>query len=689
MAGWLPLFASPFGWNDLKIGNGGITTHFDSASDGTQVVSTDSFGGYIWDATANKWQQIMTYDRMPAGVDSAGFPIGSGFDTIVIDQNNTNNIWLQWKGNVYKSTNKCATVSYAGNWPNQYTHGWQSQDANPSKAWGPTLAVDPINSSVVYASTPNKGLYLTTDGGLTWTLQTTFAAGLPANAGTVASYPKIGTDATSLNPASFVAGNTVTFSNNSSNFGFTVNGTDAQSNVVQVWSASDPTKQFVGYVSTASSGTTFTLTIIAVFGSGAKTDWNVSYANNSVPSGDTISGGHRICFDESGGTSGGRTKNIYVHTYGVDTWFSNNAGSSWSSVSATNKPATIGNVVCDRLGVLWVVADDYPTLTANIWKYASGTWTNIDLSAAGGGGLTASYTGVAIDYANSASVTTVAFSATSSGFLAVSNDGGGTWTGQGRSAPNVNINSAPTDVVWVEGYYGAVSAFNIATGASLKFDRTGNGILYHCVEGVWYGVPSYAGGGSNVMQYTQKSRGIEEFIGIRCVSPQTGKVIITTWDFPGFYSDTFGSYPAASQIIQPGVTLPNGLELGHDVDYLWSNPNHMVAIVGDNANTSSNTYDCYSNDGGATWTVMSSLQTIGGGGGFIAVAANNTWVKCFSSHNGVTQPRKRRQMVALAGALQPSFPHTQMRIGGISHFMRPLADLWTATRPTEISTSIV
>lgn len=616
---------SPYGWRQIRIGNGGLIIQGDAHSDGTKVVTTDSFGGYVWDATANQWQQLLNASRMPNGTTNQ---IGDGFGAIVIDPSNSSNIYLQWQGNVYQSSNKGATITYSGDWPNQTTNFIPDSNVVPAKSWNPYMAVDPANSNIVYSSTASQGLFRTTNGGTNWTVVTGVFSALPCNVGGAPNTsPTAGTDTTSLT----VGTGTKAFANNSANFGFSA----ATSNWVQVWSASDPTASMFGQVSVGSSGTTFSLNVTSTSGSGTKSDWNVSGINFAHIGGSSVTGGgHRICFDVSGGTvtAFGQTvtKNVYVHTYNVGTYFSSDGGVTWTAVTSTGRPSGMRSMRVDKQGALWCVTDDYESATTNCKKYTGGTggtWSYLNF---GIGGITW-YDNVAIDIANSGTTAHVVFTEHGHNIIAYTDDAGATWTQNGGTgAGAVTLSSSAADVAWIDSVETFIGSWG---GNATFFDPSVSGRLYNCGEGVYYTTPAKSGGVNNIT-YTQQTRGIEEFISVRCVSPNSGSVILTTWDIPGFYTSSFSSYPSGN-ILPPGTSITQ-LEVGLDVDWLWSNPNRVVCNVGSTVNNILATnFSSVSSDGGQSWTQFATQQTHGSPGGFIAISDTNTWVQVFSSSSQI------------------------------------------------------
>lgn len=156
-------------WKQVKIGAGGWVTGIDIAPDGTMVARTDTYGAYIWNG--GKWVQLVTAASMPADVYGA-----SGVYEIRIAPSNSNILYMQVDGGLYKSVNKGATWT-------KTAFSAVSQDANgQNRMDGEKMAVDPGNPNIVYAGTQQNGLFVTRDGGNSW--QAVSAVPRGAEAGT-------------------------------------------------------------------------------------------------------------------------------------------------------------------------------------------------------------------------------------------------------------------------------------------------------------------------------------------------------------------------------------------------------------------------------------------------------------------------------------------------------------------------
>src|ERR1700733_9492638 len=157
-------------WQTLKVGGGGYVTGISVANDGAMVVRTDTNGAYLW--TGSQWQHIVTASSMPAGFDFTG----EGVYEIQVAASNSNVMYMTFGGYVFKSTNKGTT------WTQTAFSGFNDSNdpANDSyRMNGQKMAIDPNNPNIVYAGTPSNGLYVSKDGGTTWTR----VSAIPAAAG--------------------------------------------------------------------------------------------------------------------------------------------------------------------------------------------------------------------------------------------------------------------------------------------------------------------------------------------------------------------------------------------------------------------------------------------------------------------------------------------------------------------------
>src|SRR3984885_5342893 len=155
------------GWQTLKVGAGGFATGLDIDPDGAMVVRTDTNGAYLWNGT--QWVQLVTSSSMPAAFDFSG----QGVYEIQMAPSNSSIMYMMFDGHLFKSTNKGTTWTQTAFTP---------VSANPNDSYrynGQKMAIDPNNPNIVYVGTSSSGLFVSKDGGSTWSK----VSAIPAAAG--------------------------------------------------------------------------------------------------------------------------------------------------------------------------------------------------------------------------------------------------------------------------------------------------------------------------------------------------------------------------------------------------------------------------------------------------------------------------------------------------------------------------
>jgi hypothetical protein len=153
-------------WSTLKVGAGGWVTGLQIAADGTKVIRTDTFGAYTWNGS--QWVQLCTSLSLPSGTfgpdpSTGNWSSSTGVYEIALAPSSTSIFYMIYQGLMFKSTTK--GVSWK-----QLT-GWTAitNAANDSfRQFGRKMAVDPQNPSIVLASGPSTGVFISTNGGTTW-----------------------------------------------------------------------------------------------------------------------------------------------------------------------------------------------------------------------------------------------------------------------------------------------------------------------------------------------------------------------------------------------------------------------------------------------------------------------------------------------------------------------------------------
>ncbi|MDP4270048.1 MAG: secretion protein, partial [Bacteroidota bacterium] len=152
-------------FKNAPIGGGGFVTGLIThPTTGDRYCRTDVGGAYRWDATNNKWVQLLDWLN-----DSQGDLYG--VEALALDPQNANNVYLlcgtnytgSGKSAILKSTDKGNTFTYTDLTAKFKVHGNGSGRGN-----GERLAVDPHNSNILYCGTRANGLWKSTDAGVTW-----------------------------------------------------------------------------------------------------------------------------------------------------------------------------------------------------------------------------------------------------------------------------------------------------------------------------------------------------------------------------------------------------------------------------------------------------------------------------------------------------------------------------------------
>lgn len=154
--------AHEYKWENLKIGGGGYVTGIviHPLNKDMMYIRTDVGGAYRWDVKNMQWQQMLNWiDPYNANL--------IGVDGLALDRNKPDRVYLALgqrideKGGVFRSEDRGETwtklldISYEGN-------------GRVARWVGECIAVDPINSNVIYAGTRKNGLWRSTDDGKTW-----------------------------------------------------------------------------------------------------------------------------------------------------------------------------------------------------------------------------------------------------------------------------------------------------------------------------------------------------------------------------------------------------------------------------------------------------------------------------------------------------------------------------------------
>ncbi|WP_170142802.1 sialidase [Thermosporothrix hazakensis] len=156
-------------WKQLKIGGGGFVTGLVIHPKRPDIMyaRTDVGGAYRWDANSQSWKQLITSQGVP-GASVADYSVESiavdpGKDQIIyVAVGNEYSPTETDTGRILKSTDRGAT------WQDISKQRWYMAGNGDNRQGGERLAVDPNNSNILYFGSRNKGLWVSTDGGINW-----------------------------------------------------------------------------------------------------------------------------------------------------------------------------------------------------------------------------------------------------------------------------------------------------------------------------------------------------------------------------------------------------------------------------------------------------------------------------------------------------------------------------------------
>ena len=353
--------------------------------------------------------------------------------------------------------------------------------------------------------------------------------------------------------------------------------------------------------------------------------------------------GYVIVFDANGGTTGGKTNNIYVGGWGNHIYASFNAGSSWASLSSGPSSGTWSMSVCPS-GNLWAVSSsvDYAGGNYNLWKYSGGsggTWTQMTDTAMGT--LNSAAQAVACDPNNSSHV------------VVTDVDGNPNWTSNAGTSWSGNYQGSQsqtaTDVPWLAWLSAHGAADGQLSPGTIFFDNaTANKLWMTSGFGVWYAAnmsTSLGAPGTGTVAWTSFTAGteVQDAIGVTSPPNGNGSVILNAEQFNWYISNTntqSNPYPANGTPSGVPATCGSGwgsLAPGWASDYVGGTPATVVGMLNGLFTGTCATTDDYSwisTNSGATATYFASqtgAAPTGRYGGSIAAASASVILQLASS----------------------------------------------------------
>src|SRR5262245_21867742 len=356
--------------------------------------------------------------------------------------------------------------------------------------------------------------------------------------------------------------------------------------------AVDPANPDVVYVGTARDG-------VFVTADGGASWRSVTDVPRSKIGSKGLHPGHAgIAFDpNSGRSSDGKTKTIFISSYGNGVYRSTNAGGTFSAL--TGGPKNVSHAKVAKDGIYYVAGDD----GSKVWKYQAGSWTDITP-------VSEAWTTVVTDPFDPARVVAIR----AGGYLDISQDRGATWSGiiWGPEGRNGRV---AKDIPWL-----AWSKEDFMSEGDLMFDPTTPNRLWFA-EGIGFWHADIRGTPEAVV-FTSQSAGIEQLVANWVIHPPGGRPVVASWDRPVFFVSNPDAFPATH-----GPDNAQALLMGWSVDYATTDPSFIVALM----NWGGVEKSGYSRDGGRTWEPFAAqppLSPAGKFGGSIASSTptNFVWV---------------------------------------------------------------
>jgi hypothetical protein len=321
----------------------------------------------------------------------------------------------------------------------------------------------------------------------------------------------------------------------------------------------------------------------------------------------TSAAGGVVAFDPSS------TSVVYVGISGVGMYRSTNAGANFTAM--TGDPTTMRRIAVGSDGVVMLTTQ---STGANLWRYKSGSWSNLAAAASGSNSLWHSVTPVPASAGHW-------YFAGDAGLIAYSSNDGDTVTGQ---FAGTRVADTP-EATWLE-----VTEETYMSNGNMVFDPSqSNLLLFAHGIGVAKGTPPTS---ATSFDWNYSSRGIEQLVTTWIDVPPGGTPIISCWDRPIFkLASDNSSFPASH-----GVNYDYSIRHGWSWDWAKDDPTFIVVcatrhIAGSGGMPSfpDIAQIGYSDDGGATWAEATGTpDTDIVAGGSIAAATSTNWLWCNHGH---------------------------------------------------------
>lgn len=188
--------SSEYQWGPMKIGGGGwvVGMSINPAEPNLIYARADVSGAYRWNAATESWKQVVTASSLTA--EHVGYGRYCGVDSIVGAPSDANVAYMMFASQPYTQVvgQLFRSVNRGDRWTatNFKNTGVKVEANGEGRQDGERLAVDPVNSNVVYFASISDGLWLTEDGGDLWAHVDAIPAGKPPHGVTTFVFDRTG-----------------------------------------------------------------------------------------------------------------------------------------------------------------------------------------------------------------------------------------------------------------------------------------------------------------------------------------------------------------------------------------------------------------------------------------------------------------------------------------------------------------
>jgi hypothetical protein len=283
--------------------------------------------------------------------------------------------------------------------------------------------------------------------------------------------------------------------------------------------------------------------------------------------------GMLVTFDPTNGNT------VSIASAGVGVYQSTTGVAGTFSAISSGTPPTLKNfrrLYHDKYSRLWALTDSGTHVT---YLYSGGTWTNKNLG---------SYTNRVYSIVASPSTANNIWAAMDGGDIITSTNAGSSWTDPNIPPIRVAGGGEP-------GWF-SQTLENSMTNGNMVTTSTGR-IIFAEGIGAWYTDSPGA-----TTTWNSMSKGIEQLVVNKIISPPSGVPITSCWDRPVFRLPSLTAYPA-----NHGINYTQSIMHGWGCDYAKSDPTCIVVHATDNGGAAAGGK---STDGGQNWVLFAKQPVV-------------------------------------------------------------------------------